>query len=116
MNAITKVHLMRRLPILAFAAALACLGMAPAHAITQGQPDGGLHPNVGAVLADYDGQSPGPDIVCSGTLIAPTVFLTVAHCIEFIQSQDLDVWVSLDPAYDEEEATPTGLFAGTAVR
>jgi hypothetical protein len=106
---------MRRFPIFVFAAVLACLGMAPAHAITQGQPDGGLHPNVGAVVADY-GQSPGPDIVCSGTLIAPTVFLTVAHCAEFVQSQDLDLWVTFDPTWDEQEATPTDLFAGTAVR
>ena len=112
----TKIHVMRRLLILAIAAVLAGFGMAPAHAITQGQPDGGLHPNVGAVVADYDGESPGPDIVCSGTLIAPTVFLTVAHCIAFIQSQDLDVWVSFDPTYNEEEAAPTGLFGGTAVR
>ncbi|MET0830401.1 MAG: hypothetical protein ABWY26_12815, partial [Microbacterium sp.] len=104
MNRTPKVTNVRRLRILVFGAVLACAGIAPAHAITQGQPDGGLHPNVGAVVADYDGESPGPDIVCSGTLIAPTVFLTVAHCIAFIQSQDLDVWVSFDPTYDEEEA------------
>jgi hypothetical protein len=112
----TKGHVMRRLLILAIAAVLAGFAMAPAHAITQGLPDGLLHPNVGAVVADYDGESPGPDIVCSGTLIAPTVFLTVAHCIAFIQSQDLDVWVSFEPTYNEEEANPSGLFAGTAVR
>lgn len=113
MHRTTKFHAMRLL-ILATAAVLAYFAMAPAHAITQSQPDGGLHPNVGAVVADI-GPSPGPDIVCSGTLIAPTVFLTAAHCVAFIQSWDLDLWVTFDPTWDEQEAAPAGLFAGTGV-
>ena len=56
------------------------LTVGAAQAITFGQPDGNLHPNVGALVADWDPDSPGPDIFCSGTLIAPTVFLTAAHC------------------------------------
>jgi hypothetical protein len=31
-----------------------------ARAITFGQPDGTLHPNVGALVADWDPDSPGP--------------------------------------------------------
>jgi hypothetical protein len=47
------------------------LTVGAAQAITFGQPDGNLHPNVGALVADWDPDSPGPDSFCSGTLIAP---------------------------------------------
>jgi hypothetical protein len=36
------------------------LSIGPAGAITFGQPDGNRHPNVGALLTDYDPDSPGP--------------------------------------------------------
>ena len=65
------------------------LSVGSAGAITFGQPDGNLHPNVGALLADYDPDSPGPDILCSGTLIAPTVFLTAAHCTAFLEAEGI---------------------------
>ncbi|MDA1061863.1 MAG: trypsin-like serine protease [Chloroflexi bacterium] len=49
-------------------------------AITDGEPDGGAHPYVGlAVFDDIDGK---PMWRCSGTLIAPRVFLTAGHCTE----------------------------------
>jgi hypothetical protein len=50
----------------------------PAAAITYGEPDGNAHPYVG-VVAFYDDMG---DYIwhCSGTLIAPTVFLTAGHC------------------------------------
>ena len=68
------------LTVVVLAMAGLVLSVGPAGAITFGQPDGTRHPNVGALLADYDPDSPGPDILCSGTLIAPAVFLTAAHC------------------------------------
>jgi hypothetical protein len=87
-----------------------------AGAITFGQPDGDRHPNVGALLADWDPDSPGPDILCSGTLIAPTVYLTAAHCTAFLESEGItQVWVTFAPAYDEDAVSPAGLFAGTYV-
>jgi hypothetical protein len=49
----------------------------PAFAITYGQPDGNLHPDVGALVGQF---SSGTFPYCSGTLIAPNVFLTAAHC------------------------------------
>jgi len=50
---------------------------APAFAITYGQADGNLHPEVGALVGQF---SSGTYPYCSGTLIAPNVFLTAAHC------------------------------------
>jgi trypsin len=93
------------------AAALA----APAHAVTGGSPDGAQHPNVGTVVADYSAQSPGPDMACSGTLIDDAVFLTVAHCVAFIESQGLQPQVSFASIYDEGAASPAGLIGGTVV-
>jgi V8-like Glu-specific endopeptidase len=52
-------------------------------AIINGTLDGNLHPNVGVVVVDVDGERFSP---CSGNLIAPTVFVTAAHCLEFIES------------------------------
>jgi hypothetical protein len=50
--------------------------------IVNGQPTGNLYPAVGALLFDYrnDGIT-GDDEWCTGSLIAPTVFLTAAHCV-----------------------------------
>ena len=71
---------MRRLVI--GLAALAALALAaPAQAITNGTADGNAHPNVGGLVA-AKAYSDGTWIYCSGTLIAPTVFLTAAHCAE----------------------------------
>jgi secreted trypsin-like serine protease len=61
----------------AVAAALALVALpAAAGAVTNGTLDGSAHPAVGLLVA-------GPDRtpVCSGTLVAPTVFLTAGHCV-----------------------------------
>ena len=61
-----------------FSIAVAVLLFAlPALAITYGQTDGKLHPNVGALVGEWTG---GYYPFCSGALISPTVFLTAAHC------------------------------------
>jgi secreted trypsin-like serine protease len=52
---------------------------APVAAITNGGPDGNDHPEVGGLVAPHV-YSDGTWIYCSGTLIAPRVFLTAAHC------------------------------------
>src|SRR5215211_3217537 len=66
-----------------FAAACAALAVlvvaGSALAITYGALDGNRHPNVGALLAPK-AYSDGTWAACSGTLIAPKVFLTAAHC------------------------------------
>jgi hypothetical protein len=51
---------------------------ASAQAVVGGEPDDDGHPNVG-ILVGYD--ELGPYYHCSGTLIAPAVFVTAAHCL-----------------------------------
>jgi hypothetical protein len=64
-------------------ALIVALTPSPAQAITNGFPDtSNRFSNVGAVLALPPDNSEAFQ-VCSGTLIAPTVFLTVAHCAQF---------------------------------
>ena len=79
---------------------------APALAITGGTVDGGAHPAVGMLLAD---RGDGPEPACSGSLIAPTVFLTAGHCTAGLASAR--VWVTFDQQYTP--ASP--LLTGTAV-
>lgn len=68
---------MKRISILAILALLLLVTTLPAAAITNGELDGEGHPNVGLMIADIDGE---PAWRCTGTLIAPKVFLTAGHC------------------------------------
>lgn len=83
-------------------AALLTLAFVPAaQAITFGQPDGTDHPNVGAMIVE----EPGGEryFYCSGTLIAPDVFLTAAHCTAAAAASGAepgDVYVTFDPDLD----------------
>ena len=61
-------------PIATLVCALALALAAPAGAIIGGQPDGTAHPWVGAVAQGHE--------FCSGTLLAPTIMLTAAHCFQ----------------------------------
>ena len=105
--------------VLVVAAAVAAFLFAiagAAGAITFGQPDGNRHPNVGALLADYDPDSPGPDLLCSGTLIATDVYLTAGHCTAFLEDEGItDVWVTFASEYDEDAAAPPGIIHGSYV-
>ena len=75
----------------------------PAFAITYGQPDGNLHPNVGALVGTFDGQTYP---YCSGTLISPTVFLTAAHC----DIGTSTVYVTFDSTYTSKSKLYSGTF------
>jgi len=106
---------MRFVPLVMVLVALIVGVPSPASAITNGMPDGESHPAVGALV----GTKAFPDgtwSYCTGTLIAPTVFLTAAHCGEAGQKTALvsfssryqlgsGVYVGryeTDPRYDEK--------------
>ena len=61
------------------ALAAALVFAAAGSAITNGEPDGNAHPEVGALLATH-AFSDGTWEECTGTLISSRVFLTAEHC------------------------------------
>lgn len=87
---------------------LASLSLAArASAITYGEPDGGDHPNVGAIIRENsDGTR---EIWCSGTLISPTVFLTAAHCVDDLDINDWTAYVTFDSVW----TSSSKLYSGT---
>ncbi|HZD02379.1 MAG TPA: trypsin-like serine protease [Actinomycetes bacterium] len=90
---------MRRLLVVLPLLAVALLWASPASAIVNGQLDGDLHPQTGALIAEF--RQPGQkNLLCSGSLIAPTVYLTAAHCTDFLDSLGItDVWVTFDTRF-----------------
>src|SRR5215210_5646637 len=77
----------------------------PLLAITYGQPDGNDHPNVGALVGTFNGQTYP---YCSGTLISPTVFLTAAHC----DIGSAAVTITFDSVYTSHSKLYPGTFYG----
>ena len=76
------------------ALAIAVSLTAAAGAITYGTPDGNAHPNVGLLIAKIG------DVyyaLCSGTLVAPDVFLTAAHCTDAIEEVNAQTYVTFQP-------------------
>ena len=106
-----------------FAAATAVLAfgvfVGGALAIINGQADGNRHPEVGALL-NTEAYSDGSWADCTGTLIAPKVFLTAAHCdlgvsrVEvtfasaFDRQRSTTYWGTwhADPAYNKSQSDP----------
>ena len=86
---------MRRSLVLAVAAIAVLLVATPASAITKGTPDGDAHPYV-ALMQTYD-ENNVPVQVCSGTLVAPTLFLTAAHCVAEPHAVHAELWFDDGP-------------------
>jgi secreted trypsin-like serine protease len=94
---------MKRIFALLGAASMLALSAMPVAAITYGQPDENRHPNVGALVGTFDGQTYP---YCSGTLISPTVFLTAAHC----DIGEATVFVTFDETYTSRSKLYEGTF------
>jgi hypothetical protein len=101
---------------LAFAAALVgalAIGLVPAGAITNGEPDGEGHPYVGLMVAKN--AAGNPLWRCSGTLMSSTVFMVAGHCTEAPAASAV-IWFSsgspngipTDPNYVAVAAGGTG--------
>ena len=75
------------------AATATAISVAPAGAITDGQPDGDGHPYVGIMVAqDATG---APLWRCTGTLISEKLFLTAGHCTES-PAAHVEIWFDAD--------------------
>lgn len=104
---------MRRLLVVNSVVGALVIWAGSAQAISFGVPDGNAHPNVGALMVDFEGDAEGPVHICSGTLIDDDVFLTASHCTDFLTDQD-EVFVSF--AQDVDPAPKASqLHAGQAV-
>lgn len=103
----------RRLAI-PLAAVLLAMSAVPATAIEGGVADGDGHPNVGVLAFDIDG--PGgvpPFVICSGSLISDSAFLTAAHCIipPLVQLPPNVTWaVSMVAGTPSDPIVPRGYF------
>lgn len=76
---------------------LVVISATPALAITDGELDGNSHPMVGLMVAlDRKGN---PLWRCSGTMVAPKVFLTAGHCTEAPAAR-AEIW--FDPFLQEK--------------
>ena len=73
--------------------ALVLTAVATAFAIKYGELDGNRHPYVGLMVA-YD-ENGTPLWRCSGTLIAPELFLTAGHCTEN-PAAHVEIWFDAD--------------------
>jgi V8-like Glu-specific endopeptidase len=91
---------MKKSMMVGVAAVAALVSVVAASAITYGVPDGGGHPEVGALLAQQ-AYSDGTWEECTGTLIAANIFLTAAHCDEGVSR----VAVTFDSSYDPARGT-----------
>jgi secreted trypsin-like serine protease len=78
---------------------------------SNGFPDNGQHPNVGAILIRLaNGEFA---TVCSGTLVSETVFLTASHCTAFLEADPRPDFVTFDET--DVEGDPEDVIPATAV-
>lgn len=79
----------------------------PLLAITYGWLDGNRHPNVGTWAIQVDGQVV---LYCSGTLIAPKVFLTAGHCTAAAEALGI---TRAEVTFDSIVSTASTFYPGT---
>ena len=96
-NKESKVKYKKVVVVLVAVLAMTLGSLGVGNAIMFGELDGEDHPYVGLMVADVDGV---PAWRCSGTLIAPTVFLTAGHCVH--EATAARVWFDTDLTDNEE--------------
>jgi hypothetical protein len=111
---------MRRTILLFAVAALVLVPAVPASGAWGGTLDGNGHPMVGAMYADFNGDSviTWDELVCSGSYAGPSkdgqhqVFLTAGHCVAWTPLEGIDtLWVSFDDDPQEGDGIPEGLIS-----
>lgn len=103
---------MRRSIAIVLAALLVLATGLPAAAITFGEVDADdTFPYVGAMIVFVPDR--GFRQVCSGTLIAPTVFLTAAHCTAFAEARGFSAFVTFERVFDKDDPNVAKLIPGT---
>ena len=99
--------------LLAFVAVACSVFVGGAGAVTtNGFPDNGQHPEVGAIMVPAR-SGVGYAEVCSGTLVSKTIFLTASHCTAFLESDSRPEFVTFDET--DIEPFPSGLIPATPV-
>jgi hypothetical protein len=96
--------MLRKIFAISFTLILLLALVTPALAITYGKEDGTAHKNVGVLVLDWTFYHSTYQW-CSGTLIAPQVFLTAGHCMRQLSSildnyPDSTVWLSFDSIWN----------------
>ncbi|MBA3330801.1 MAG: trypsin-like serine protease [Actinobacteria bacterium] len=90
------------------AALVALLVAVPAGAITYGTEDrGNTYSNVGSILVQRANGTYAQ--FCTGTLVAPGVFLTASHCTSYLEEQGLEArtHITFSPNLDDAKILPT---------
>jgi trypsin len=102
----------RRIQILVGLLAVLLITSVPAQAVTYGTPDYD-HTFVGGLVTLYQGQY---ILICSGTMISATTYVTAGHCTSLLQSLGLPAFVTFDQAFDAtDQASIDRLVPGTMV-
>src|SRR5438067_1764074 len=106
--------LRRTLALVALAAGLLTLGASPAGAITGNYQQDLAHPYVG-LIAFYDSAGNFTHR-CSGSLIAPSVFLTAGHCTDATTgATQARIWFEQDAGVGFDAVTGTPAPSGYPV-
>ncbi len=98
--------MLKRVTVVFALLAMLVVGAVPAYAVTDGALDGNGHPYVGIMVAKN--AAGAPLWRCSGTLIAPTVFLTAGHCTE-APAASAEIWFKSDMQTNSNRFTSPGV-------
>lgn len=102
-----------RLTALLSALALLLAFAIPAGAVINGTPDGDAHPYVGGLVTIVPTErGPVNVLFCSGSMVSATVFVTAAHCTDFLEQAGWPTFVTLDPEFNF--VSPVTMLPGTA--